>query len=86
MSVSRDKTNGQPEVRRESHRRRVLAHLEKAVSEGSELRATLSQTGPQIEVPLIGEARRAETLSKERRARVKARARSSKAAQLDLGV
>jgi hypothetical protein len=84
--VSRDQTNDPPEVRRETHRRRVLAHLEKAVSESSELRATLGQTDPQMEVPLIGEARRAETLSRAGRARVKARARSWKAAQLDFGV
>lgn len=86
MSVSHGRTNYPPDVRRETHRRRVLAHMEKAVSEQPEPRATVRQTDQQMKVPLIGEVRRAETPSKQRRARVKAGARGRNAAQLDFGV
>lgn len=83
--MRRHKTNDPAELRRETHRRRVLAYMEKAVSEGRKPRSQVGQTAAQ-KLPLIGEARRAATVTKPPQARSKPKTRAPKAAQLDLGV
>ena len=83
MQINRASATYDPaELRRENHRRRVLAHMEKTAREVVEPRPQAAQ----FKVPLIGEARRPESEAKPPRARTNGKLRTQKAAQLDLGV
>jgi hypothetical protein len=65
---------------RESHRRRVLEHQAKVEAERSTPHT--SSSDPQLKIPLIGEVRRSDEMIEPTRARQ----RSRKRAQPDLGV
>ena len=77
-AVRHKKASDPAELRRETHRRRVLAHLEKAAREGPEPQPEAAQ----MKAPLIGEGRRPESKAKPPRRNAKIRTR--KAVQLDL--
>ena len=77
-----DKTSDPADLRREAHRRRVLAHMEKTANEVVESPPQAAQ----LKVPLIGVARRPESGTKQSRARAKGESRTPKPAQLDLEV
>lgn len=81
-----EKTTDPAELRRETHRRRVLAHMERTAREAPKPPAPDGQTVAQLNVPLIGEARRPESATKPPRSRGKSKKPKPQAAQLDLGV